>query len=259
MMKFKLWFKTYFKIILVVFLLLLIGSSVWFLFFRFDETASGLSYLRTQKSKDIVQLKNDLATRDQEELEQMMGNGSLEIFDLFRDFLIFGDSRVYGFESYGFFPAENVLADAGHTIMNIDEGIETVKQRQPKNLFFSYGVNDMGLNIGENEGDPGYDVVYEEQIKKLLAVDPEAHVYVNSIIPATPAALQKSPRWDKVDAFNTKIKAMCDRNGWTYIDNDALAQGGQANIYQKDGVHFLQPFYSRWAENIYNTKKKADA
>lgn len=35
-----------------------------------------------------------------------------------------------------FFPAENVLADAGHTIMNIDEGIETVKQRQPKNLFF---------------------------------------------------------------------------------------------------------------------------
>lgn len=91
----------------------------------------------------------------------------------------------------------------------------------------------MGLNIGENEGDPGYDVVYEEQIKKLLAVDPDANVYVNSIIPATPAALQKSPRWDKVDAFNAKIKAMCDRNGWTYIDNDALAQGGQANIYQK--------------------------
>ena len=117
----------------------------------------------------------------------------------------------------------------------------------------------MGLNIGENEGDPGYDVVYEEQIKKLLTVDPGAHVYVNSIIPATPAALQKSPRWDKVDAFNAKIKAMCDRNGWTYIDNDALAQGGQANIYQEDGVHFLQQFYSQWAENMYNTKKKADA
>ena len=118
-------------------------------------------------------------------------------------------------------------------------------------IFFSYGVNDMGMNIDAEEG--GYDGQYESQIKKIVEVCPDATIIVNSIIPATPAAVQKSPSWGNVDAYNTKIKSMCEKNKWIYVDNSEISQNGNANIYQNDGIHFLTTFYSTWAENMIMT------
>lgn len=242
-----------------VIVLLMIVGLLFFLLHSTNPINAGLKYLSSQKNKDISSLKKTLANREIEETQSLLDEGKIQIFDVFKDFMFLGDSRVVGFQSYGYFPVQNVMAAAGNTIMNIDEAVSTVEERQPKNIYLSYGVNDMGLNIGENEGESGYDVVYEEQIKKLLAVDPEANIYVNSIIPATPQAVAEAPRWNKVNEFNAKIKAMCEKNGWTYIDNSSLANGGNADIYQADGIHYLSDFYTVWAKNIYDQKILADA
>lgn len=228
----------------------IIGCGVFF-FTRSDSaTASGIAYLNSQDAVNIDNLISETATKRRSRMLQAVEEGKSTIFSLYNNSLIFGDSRVYGFGSYGFVPEKQVLAEAGATIQNITDYIDVVQSTQPEKIYFSYGVNDMGLNIGEDRGENGYAAVFEEQIDQLLAVSPNSQIIINSIIPATPARIEESPRWGKTDEFNQQIKALCEKRGWTYVDNSALADGGNADIYQPDGVHFQTNFYPIWAQNM---------
>ncbi|MBP3853806.1 MAG: hypothetical protein J6D18_04475 [Erysipelotrichaceae bacterium] len=220
-----------------------------FLFPRTDVSA-GQKYIQDQEKAETDTLVKKLAKIRKEEIKKAQEEGTLNPFALFNDYVIFGDSRVMGFSSFGYLETSRVFAGTGHTINNIPEWEEQIKTIRPSNLYFSYGVNDMGLDVDSQEG--GYDGVYETNIKKMLEYCPNgATVYVNSILPATPEAVEKSPAWEQVDDYNKKIKDMCQRNDWIYIDNDDITKNGTAeNVYETDGVHFLSVFYPIWAMNM---------
>lgn len=212
----------------------------------------GLEYLTAQENIDFTQISSKVDERNRADAMTRISNPDdiMSMWSLFKNTILMGDSRVYGFMSYGFLPENQVLAAAGYTINNIPDFEDTIAAQQPRVIYFSYGVNDMGLNIGANEGENGYQAVYERNIKALLEKSPNSKIFVNSIIEPTPEALAKNPNWNKVDDFNRQIKEMCERNGWTYVDNSALSAGGTAPIYASDGVHFFSTFYEEWAKNM---------
>ncbi|UNT96893.1 SGNH/GDSL hydrolase family protein [Allobaculum mucilyticum] len=215
-----------------------------------QDLQTGLNYLEAQESKTIDELEQTLSQKRRSRMMAAIESGKSSIFSLFQDSLIFGDSRVYGFGSYSFVPNDQVLAEAGATILNITDYLDVVKNVQPEKIYLSYGVNDMGLQIGSDRGDNGYRQVYEEQIDKLLEVSPHSQIIVNSILDATPARVEESPRWGHVAEYNEQIKQMCEDRGWTYVDNSELTQNGNADIYQPDGVHLQSNFYPLWAQNM---------
>lgn len=184
------------------------------------------------------------------DLDDLIEQAGGSVWNLFDDAVLIGDSRVYGFMSYGFIPSNQVLAAGGYTIQNISEYLSSVALLQPDVIYLSFGINDMGLNIGQDEGENGYAKEYTRQIEALLDRDPGATIVVNSVIDATPSAVANSPRWNKVAEFNRQIKQMCKENDWIYVDNDPLAQGGNAPIYNADGVHLISTFYEPWAKNM---------
>ena len=47
---------------------------------------------------------------------------------MFEDYAIYGDSRVYGFVSYGYLPWNRVFAAAGNTSLNISDYSEALKK-----------------------------------------------------------------------------------------------------------------------------------
>lgn len=212
----------------------------------------GLEYLKAQETIDLTPISTKVDERNRTDALTRISdpNDSMSMWSLFKNTILMGDSRVYGFMSYGFLPENQVLAAAGYTINNIPEFEETIAAQQPSVIYLSYGVNDMGLNIGSNEGENGYQAVYERNIKALLEKSPNTKIFVNSIIEPTPEALAKNPNWNQVADFNRQIKEMCERNGWTYVDNSALSAGGTAPIYASDGVHFFSTFYEQWAKNM---------
>lgn len=105
----------------------------------------------------------------------------------------------------------------------------------------------MGLNIGGEE-ENGYSKTYEQQIDQILEVDPDAQVFVCSIIDVTQEAKDRSPNWTKAKQWNEQLKSMCEKRGWTFVDNDNL--GTDLSHYQEDGVHFTSEFTEQWAKNI---------
>ncbi len=240
----------------IVFLAVVVLVSCFFGYqtWRHNATlAQGRDYIQKQENKKVKELSSTLKDKKNTEMESAIESGQVDVFALFDDAVIFGDSRVMGFSVYHFFPESHVLASSGATIKDISNWISQVQSVNPSLIFFSYGVNDMGLNL-DSEG--GYDALYQSQIEKVIEVCPDATIVVNSIISATPKAIAESPRWDKVDEYNKKIKSMCEKNDWIYVDNSDICQNGNADIYQADGVHFLQPFYTTWAENMIMTVRE---
>lgn len=218
---------------------------------RFDAgLQEGIAYLESQENLQTTDLVQDLSKKQRDRLLKAVNSGEFSIFSLYRNALIFGDSRVYGFSSYGFVPSQQVLAQAGSTINNISDYLDVVKEVQPEKIYFSYGVNDIGLQIGKDQGEDGYAKVYEEQIDKILEVSPHSQIIVNSIIPVTPETLKATPRWGGTEEYNRQIQEMCKRRGWTFVNNDELVKGGTADVYNEDGIHFKPEFYPIWAQNM---------
>lgn len=227
-----------------------VGSFFWWRKDKNDPLASGRQYLDAQQQKATEDLRRQLDSLWQKELTSQMDQGKLNIGDLFVNALFLGDSRAMGLAAYSFIDPQQVIADGGDTIEDIDRALPEIQKRKPENIYLAYGINDMGMNVGVEEG--GYGQVLERQVRKILKANPQAHIYISSIIPASPFAVQRSPRWSKSAEFNEQIRQVCQRNGWTYIDNDSLAEGGNAPIYQEDGVHFQRTFYESWLSNLYN-------
>ena len=120
----------------------------------------GVSYIKEQESLDTKELSKHLTNKRIEEKLSLVREGKLDVFSMFEDYAIYGDSRVYGFASYGYLPWNRVFADAGNTVLNISDYSEALKEINPSNIYFSYGVNDMGLDLKTENGT--YGDLYEE-------------------------------------------------------------------------------------------------
>ncbi|MBB5183202.1 GDSL-type esterase/lipase family protein [Catenisphaera adipataccumulans] len=233
-------------VVFVVIFAVILGIVIWP---ADDAVDRGIAYVKGQEQKSTTAISKKLTKKRSQELNDAYKEGKINVYSFFTDYAFFGDSRVVGFSNMGVLDRARVMAGAGHTVKNITDWKKQIKGLRPSHLYFSYGVNDMGLDIDGQYN--GYDRYYASQIKQILKYCPDGTtVTVCSIIPATAAAAAKSPAWNQVDKYNAKIKKMCKENAWTYVDNTEICDDGQADIYEADGVHFHASFYPVWAKNI---------
>lgn len=215
-----------------------------------NDSSKGIDYIKETESKDPSSLSEQLSEKRLAERKQAIADGKLDVFGLFDDYLILGDSRATGFYLYGYLLESRVYAYNGATILSIDEWIDSIQKLQPQNIYVSFGMNDIKNNLNDSSNG-GYSQLLSEQIKKVLNVCPQATIYVNSIIPASQSTTQSnSDLWSQIDVYNAQIQQACQDNGWTYIDNSSLVQDQSESIYESDGIHFVSSFYEKWARNI---------
>lgn len=168
------------------------------------------------------------------------------LWEAFDDFVFLGDSRVVGFDVFGFLPPERVLAEAGDTINSITDRMDTIKAFSPKYIFISYGINDIGMGYWPTKEE--YAAAFEEKIHALQKELPDAEIYVNSIIPAREDAEQQYPIWQGLPEYSEAVRQMCEKEKISFINNEKLLQE-HGDLYASDGVHMLSDFYRYWAEN----------
>lgn len=176
-------------------------------------------------------------------LESLEGNALWEAFD---DFVFLGDSRVVGFDVFGFLPPERVLAGGGDTIDSISDRMDTIKELSPKYIFISYGINDIGIGYWPTKEE--YTAAFEEKIHALQKELPDAEIYVNSIIPVREDAVQTYPVWGGLPEYSEAVRQMCEKENISFIDNEEILSEYE-DPYSDDGVHLQRDFYRYWAEN----------
>ena len=169
------------------------------------------------------------------------------IWELFQDYVLLGDSRAVGFSMYDFLEDSRVLAGGGHTIRQIQEQLEAAVALQPQTVFLCYGINDVGIGFWDTPQEYADELM--QTISGLQARLPGATVVVSSILPAQGAAFDLNPDWYNIPAFNDAVAAACQEKGIPYADNASIS-AAHPGLWQPDGIHLCPEFYPYWAENL---------
>ena len=169
------------------------------------------------------------------------------LWERFDGAALIGDSRVEGFKLYTSVPQSHVFSKNGATILHMDSVTDAVALMDPQRVFIAYGINDIKAVLGGDAS--GYAEVASEKIRTLSERIPEAEIYVNSILPASPSRTAADKDYQKVPLYNEALREMCEENGWIFIDNTEMAQENSA-LYVNDGIHLTAGFYRYWGQNM---------
>ena len=218
------------------------------------ELAEGLVKLDSLKKRDPEEVSREIqrAKKEQREKEllevyqnqrEKLANGEVDIWSLFKNSCILGDSRSEAFFYYKFLTEDEVFAVKGANLRVATEHLQDVKFKDPWNLYFNYGTNDADGNWGSAEQ---FIEEYEKVIEAYKAELPEADIYVCSIMPVTDEAIKVDEKLKNIPIYDAAVKEMCERKGYCYIDCNSLTTEYK-QYYEPDGIHFQAAMCERWA------------
>ena len=92
-----------------------------------------------------------------------------------------GDSQAEAFIAYKVLDDLEMIAHKGAHIKDVNSEYDKIVNLNPKNIFLTYGVNDLGM-YGTKEK---FIAVAHKVIQDLQAGLPETKIYVNLIFPVT--------------------------------------------------------------------------
>ena len=212
-----------------------------------EEVRVGTEYLKELESRDIATVEADVKSVQKQSMIKAIEAGEIPLWAQFSDCLIFGDSRSVGFTFYEFLDSQRVIAEAGYTILNIEEHEEKMATLNPSYLFLCTGLNDEGIGLWNTPEE--YVAAYEEVMQQLTALLPNTEIYINSIFPAEERAFEKNEKWREIPEYNEALKAWCEEKGYHFIDNTQVYEE-HSDLYDQDGIHFQKDFYQYWAMNM---------
>lgn len=210
--------------------------------------------LEKQDTKEIEKTIHNmkveaLIKKAEASLDKELEDGKSSIWSLFENYAVLGDSRAVGFSYYNFLRDDRVFAAGGNTIRDIPALIKDLKAISPATIYLCYGLNDTGIGHWKNGKEYGKEL--RQVFDKLKKALPDTQIVASSILPATEAALEKSPVWRKIPDFDKALKEACREKGVIYVDNSELVEKYMSTLYDEDGVHLRPAFYPKWAKNLY--------
>ena len=189
--------------------------------------------------------------------------GSGQVADsYFDDAAFIGDSRTQGLQLYTglpnatFYATQGLMVDTFFSKKFVKAGggkitiPDAMKNQTFKKVYIMLGVNELGW---------AYEKVfiqkYGEVVDKVKELQPDAKIYVQSILPVTKAKSDGDAIYNntKISRYNELIEQMCREKGVTYLhvadavglDNGALPAGSAT-----DGVHLNREYCYKWQDYL---------
>ncbi len=181
--------------------------------------------------------------------------------DYFKDALFIGDSRTQGFIIYTGLET-NAYVSTGLTVdtaLTKDIGFdqyghattleEGLKQNQYQKIYIMLGINELGWiypNIFIEH--------YQTLIETIQSLEPQADIYVQSILPVTQEKSNNSIyNNDKINTYNDLIKKMATSLNITYLNVREIMENENHVLPEEatsDGIHLTQSYCQKWLEYL---------
>ena len=209
-----------------------------------DDIKEGIAYIEGLEAADTASIEEQVKELRKEERRAALESGDLDVWSQFTDIAILGDSRAVGFSAYNLVDESRVLASAGATIRDIEQYTDQLVTLNPSSIILCYGLNDISIGFWSNVDD--YITELDQIIADLQEALPNSTIYVNSIIPATDPAFNRSDKWREIPDWNDSIRQHCEENDIPYIDITKDVEA-HSDLYDVDGIHMQKAFYEYWA------------
>ena len=180
----------------------------------------------------------------------------------FKDALFIGDSRTKGFGLYSKLDT-TVYAATGFQIYEFDSkkivptvfGNMTVPEAlgggiKYQKIYLMFGLNEMGWGTEEM-----FDEDYYHMIDTIKALQPDAVIYVQSIIHVTAAKSASSDLYNNsaIDARNEHLKEIAKNEHVYYLNLNEVftdVDNCMPSEYSLDGVHVIGSYINLWVDYL---------
>ena len=171
-------------------------------------------------------------------------NNTLKKLNVDVDVVFYGNSITSGSDFRKFFPDVSIcnLGYPGDDLSGLRFRAYTIASVKPEKVFVMGGINGLKktpLAIFTDK--------YSQMINAIKETVPEAHIYLQSILPVKDKKTSK-----KVMKCNIIIDSLATAYGCQYIDLFPLYEKeGSMNLeYSTDGTHLKSEHYDKWANAI---------
>lgn len=177
------------------------------------------------------------------------------------DTVIIGDSREQGFGLYSGYNVVNYAQksygvhqvftkkwiDSEFGKLTLEEAM-AARQGQFKKIYIKFGLNEMGW-----ADEATFDNAYYQLIDMLKYYQPDAVIYVQSIINVTKEKSEESSVFtnQKINERNEALKKVAENEHVAYLDlNSVFAdeEGCLPADYAADGIHIKQGYMNIWVD-----------
>ncbi len=182
--------------------------------------------------------------------------------DYFEDACFIGDSRVQGLGLYSGLPATNygvvsmtILGVFDKKAIPTDAGKVTIPEAlamgpQYGKIYLKFGINEIGY--GNDETFANY---YYSFIDYIKAVQPDAIIYVMSILHVTESEERKSSVFtnEKINHRNEVIKEVAENEHVIYLDVNEVFTDEYGRMPEEDsfdGIHVKADAINKWADYL---------
>lgn len=164
-----------------------------------------------------------------------------------------GDSRTDELFTQTGISTADFLCKTGLNVraaINEDEIMSALESKKYRNIYIEFGVNELGwqsLDYFEN--------YYVELIEKVKTLQPDAKIYVQSIIPVSQNKSDSSDTETlaNVERFNQRVINAASRTSVTYLDvTTGICGDSRVLPYDAshDGVHPNKKYNLKWLDYI---------
>lgn len=212
---------------------------------------------KNDENKQEENKKDEISTHNENDIEK----------DNFSDAVFIGDSRTEGLQintgltTARFLAAKGLMVDTAlkNNVIKLKNGsrgtvIDGLKEGTYNRVYVMFGMNELGW--------PYLDVFtsrYEKLITEIKKVQPNATIYVQSILPVSKAKSDKDSIYnnENISKFNKAIKDMANKNGYIYLDVASAVEDSNSALpsnASSDGVHLNKEYSQKWLNYLRDTK-----
>lgn len=184
--------------------------------------------------------------------------------DYFDDAVFIGDSRIVGMNDYSGLTNATFFAKTGLTVYNLLDDEFVKDPKSGKNVSVSYMMqhNTYGkiyLMVGINElgtgGTQRFQDAYKEVLKKFRKWQPDAVIYVQSIMGVSPKKDKTDPVFNNTNIRdkNYAISKLTDGIHIFYLNIQEIYEDKNHNLVQDltfDDVHLYAQHYDKWVKYL---------
>lgn len=169
-----------------------------------------------------------------------------------------GDSRTQALLNTSMITTADFLCSVGQNISDVrtdSNVITTLTNNKYRNIYIEFGVNELGWGSLDK-----FEEYYVEFVNHVKVLQPDAHIYVQSIIPVTQTKSDSNQVYtlENVERFNERVISAAKKTKVTYLD---IVKGicGKNRVLpeesSRDGVHMGKAYNDLWLDYIISERK----
>lgn len=181
----------------------------------------------------------------------------------FQDSVFIGDSRTEGFQLFSgpqnatYYTSNGLKVDTIFTrqVVKTANGekitiLEALRQKPFKKVYIMLGVNELGWAYSDL-----FIKKYAEVIAEIKNIEPEAQIYVQSLLPVSEERSQSDEIYNStnIGKYNALIRQMAAENSLYYLDVAQSVADDEGNLYSdasSDGIHLNKKYCDLWLDYL---------